>query len=388
MNDQTEEYQEQDDFYPVLEALFAYNNDLDSLENFIYVAENVLGINWREEIHNHLAVYDANTIQTAKEKLEDLTNFESAKIAWEEALKIIETPPEPQELALISSKLDDFKYWLAFFGEQGTALFNSLSEICSSHQPNYTKTESLAKINVFEHQPPPEQDYSHLEKDVDDDVLWYLNNYILLMDYYDRTIARISGRCVKLGGITLEQYPHFNYILDLLEEICETGDKIQEHPELGPLIEARIKGGAVKFKRDLADFKSELEKNATPDMIKEEENMTDIIGKLGGLAKEENKAGMGIDELINKLSSETGIAVADKYDDDDLPPPPPPDERKKLKRPLLGKRPVKHPMAKQPFNKAPLNKHAMAKYPAGKQPLAKQPGKPAEKPNPIKPNTE
>ena len=56
--------------------------------------------------------------------------------------------------------------------------------------------------------------------------LWYVDNYILLKDYYDRTISRIAARCVRKGNIAIEDYPFFGYILDVLEEISETGEYI------------------------------------------------------------------------------------------------------------------------------------------------------------------
>ncbi|MGD9637433.1 MAG: hypothetical protein AB7U85_00060 [Alphaproteobacteria bacterium] len=421
MNDQNEANQDQDDFSPVLEALFAYNNDIESLEQFIALVESVLGSNWREDIYERLNVYDPDTIKVAREKLEDIINFESARITWEEASKIIENP-EAQDLDAVANRLDDFKYWLSFFGDEGSKLFDSLNNICNNFYnemlaPNFDvvpiedygadnnelalseqnletpppvyrdRSESHYSINVYEHLPPPDADYSYLENGIADDVLWYMNNYILLMDYYERTIARIGARCIRMGGITLEQYPHFRYILDLLEEICEVGDIILQHRELEPLIEARIQGGVIKFKRDLSDYKSELEKNETPDMIKEEEDMSEIMEKLGALAPEEDNAGMGIDELINKLSSETGISSTANYDtEDDLPPPPPPPEEKKIKR-YFGKRPpTKQPPVKQPMNKQPI---AGAKQPMVKKIMVKQPmARPAQgnPPPKVKPN--
>ena len=67
---------------------------------------------------------------------------------------------------------------------------------------------------------------------VSNDILWYLNNYILLKDYLDRTISRIAARCVRKGNIAIEEYPFYAYILDVLEEITEDGDFILAHPEL------------------------------------------------------------------------------------------------------------------------------------------------------------
>ena len=53
---------------------------------------------------------------------------------------------------------------------------------------------------------------------------WYVDNYILLKDYYDMTISRIAARCVRSGNIAIEDYKYYAYVLDVLEEITETGE--------------------------------------------------------------------------------------------------------------------------------------------------------------------
>ena len=78
---------------------------------------------------------------------------------------------------------------------------------------------------------------------VSKDTLWYLDNYILLKDYFDRTVSRIAARCVRKGNIAMEEYPFYGYILDVLEEISETGEYVLDHPELYPYIEKKIPGG-------------------------------------------------------------------------------------------------------------------------------------------------
>ena len=39
---------------------------------------------------------------------------------------------------------------------------------------------------------------------VSKETLWYLDNYIRLRDYLDRTISRIAARCVRSGNIAVE----------------------------------------------------------------------------------------------------------------------------------------------------------------------------------------
>lgn len=58
-----------------------------------------------------------------------------------------------------------------------------------------------------------EQNSTENQAEVSQETLWYLNNYILLRDYLDRTIARIAARCVRSGNIAMEEYPFYGYIL-------------------------------------------------------------------------------------------------------------------------------------------------------------------------------
>ena len=52
---------------------------------------------------------------------------------------------------------------------------------------------------------------------VSKETIWYLDNYILLKDYLDRTISRIAARCIRKGNIAIEEYPFYGYIFDVLD---------------------------------------------------------------------------------------------------------------------------------------------------------------------------
>lgn len=138
--------------------------------------------------------------------------------------------------------------------------------------------------------------------------LWYVDNYVLLKDYYDRTISRIAARCVRKGNIAIEEYPFYGYILDVLEEISETGDYIVEHPDLHPYVEKKIAGGINNLKKTLNEYKTELRNNASPDMIKQDKEelnkMKEALGVVDKSTDPTAGAGMSMDEVINKLMNE------------------------------------------------------------------------------------
>lgn len=150
---------------------------------------------------------------------------------------------------------------------------------------------------------------------VSKETLWYLDNYIRLRDYLDRTISRIAARCVRSGNIAVEEYPFYGYILDVLEEICDTGDFLLEHKELYPYIEKKIAGGVNGLRKDLKEYKQELKSNASPDMIKQDdselEKMKKALGEVDKTVDPTIGAGMSMDEVVDKILRENSAEIGD-----------------------------------------------------------------------------
>lgn len=140
---------------------------------------------------------------------------------------------------------------------------------------------------------------------------WYVDNYILLKEYYDMTISRIAARCVRSGNIAMEEYKHYPYILDVLEEISDTGDYIISHNDLYSYVDKKIPGGINTLKKNLQEFKIELQRNASPEMIKQDPNevkkMKEALGEIDKSADPTSGAGMSMDDVVNKLMKQNNI---------------------------------------------------------------------------------
>lgn len=138
--------------------------------------------------------------------------------------------------------------------------------------------------------------------------LWYIDNYIVLRDYYDRTISRIAARCIRMGNIAMEEYPFYSYILDVLEEICETGNYIISKPEMYPYVERKIAGGIKALESNLSIYQQELKNNSSPEMIKQDPSeiskMKEALGEIDKTFDPTAGAGMNIDDLMTKLLAE------------------------------------------------------------------------------------
>ena len=140
------------------------------------------------------------------------------------------------------------------------------------------------------------------------DELWYVDNYLVLRDYYDRTISRIAARCVRMGNIAMEEYPFYGYILDVLEEICDTGNHILSTPALHPYVEKKIAGGIKALEDNLNLYQEELRNNSSPEMLKQDpqelNKMKEALGEVDKSVDPTVGAGMSMDDIVNKLLNE------------------------------------------------------------------------------------
>ncbi len=145
--------------------------------------------------------------------------------------------------------------------------------------------------------------------------LWRIDNYILLKDYLDRTISRIAARCVRSGNIAIEEYQYYGYILDVLDEICETGDYVLSRPYLKPYVEDKIEGGMAEFKKRISEYHMELEHNSSPSMIKEDDDLDRVKAIFNQDVFDPTQgAGMSMDDVIAKLADEHNQEVDDALD--------------------------------------------------------------------------
>lgn len=152
--------------------------------------------------------------------------------------------------------------------------------------------------------------------------LWYIDNYVLIRDYYDRTVSRIAARCIRQGNIAVEDYPFYPYIIDVLEELCETGDYILEHKELHPFVEKKIKGGIAALEQNLDLYKQELVRNSSVDMAaKKDADLAAAKDAFSGFTDQADSptkgAGQSIDDVVAKLMAEQEKLIQKKEESDE-----------------------------------------------------------------------
>ena len=146
------------------------------------------------------------------------------------------------------------------------------------------------------------------EISVTKESLWYIDNYVLIRDYYDRTVSRIAARCIRMGNIAVEDYPFYPYII--------------EHKELHPYVEKKIKGGVAALEKNLSLYKQELERNSSVDMAaKKEADLSAAKDAFGGFTDQSDDptkgAGQSIDDVVAKLMAEQEKIIQKKEENDE-----------------------------------------------------------------------
>jgi hypothetical protein len=111
-----------------------------------------------------------------------------------------------------------------------------------------------------------------------------------------------------MGNIAMEEYPFYNYILDVLEEICETGNHILSTPKLHPFVEKKVAGGVAALQKNLTLYQEELNRNTSPEKLKQDpqelNKMKEALGEIDKSVDPTVGAGMNIDDLMEKLLKE------------------------------------------------------------------------------------
>lgn len=268
-----------------LKDVIAFDGSHEAVNSLTEMLYEKVGKGWQEKIHTHIQKLPEAQRAKATEKADSLIMLETAAFLWEEAVTVLEEGMiDPEWLA---ERIQDYTDYLPYaYGEDGEALLQQLSAWLV---PEEYDEEAYAAAYAAEYgeEIPIEED---IAAGISKDLLWFFETFIKLGHYYDDTMSRIGARCIRLGGIGVEQYPHFGYVLDLLKEIIEIGEKIENSETLAPLIEARYEGGRAAFDKNLGTFRKELEDGAEPVgtstklMAKKEE----FVERLGGFTKEED----------------------------------------------------------------------------------------------------
>ena len=143
-----------------------------------------------------------------------------------------------------------------------------------------------------------------------------------MADYDEISVTKESLRCIRMGNIAVEDYPFYPYIIDVLNELCETGDYIIEHKELHPYVEKKIKGGVAALEKNLSLYKQELERNSSVDMAaKKEADLSAAKDAFGGFTDQSDDptkgAGQSIDDVVAKLMAEQEKIIQKKEENDE-----------------------------------------------------------------------
>lgn len=90
-------------------------------------------------------------------------------------------------------------------------------------------------------------DYDEIS--VTKESLWYIDNYVLIRDYYDRTVSRIAARCIRMGNIAVEDYPFYPYIIDVLNDYAKPEIILLNTKSSTRMLKKRLRAALLHWKK-------------------------------------------------------------------------------------------------------------------------------------------
>lgn len=221
-----------------LQQLLAFDGSGNGLNAVRTAMQTAFGETWREAVVPQIQRYDDSTQTRLLEKLDQALSIEAAHGAWEAAHEFVGLPPDEVDREALGHFLDRFEHWLPQFGEPGAALLEQVRQ--------RARTLDLAA-------PVPEEAGAVPAQGDADQLGWAFNDFLDLVEHMERTQSRIAARCIRLGGIAMEAYPHYGYLVDVYAEILETGEALLNTAGIDALAADHLQGGRAGMEALLKD---------------------------------------------------------------------------------------------------------------------------------------
>lgn len=270
--------EEQQALDAIIPFIREYRDDIGVLDTLKKEAETAFGEDWRTVVPALLKTVKVDDIEQIKANFRQALDYDNAVIAWNEANRIL--AGEKISLEHFKARIPALEYWLTMFGEAGDEIVSRLKTLAAERTDadlSVAKTDMTAA-------------YANGSSKNDS---WDFEYFNRLRNYYDQTMSRVGARCVQLGGLEMSNYPYFDYVLDVLSELVEVGNKLLTDDKYKAIIATDFAGGRVALEKVVADYKYELETNAPPEMVEKEVDKNDIESVLGGIDNTVDTAPIG-----------------------------------------------------------------------------------------------
>ena len=238
------------DMNKLKQALNSYEGDTDTLKRFVAAAEAELGSHWTETIYDVLT----DLSEEERGKLDHAFQYYAATMAWNEAQGYL-AQKDSLDVSVLQDRIPVLEHWLAFFQDAGLAVVaqlkqkaeqavspaeesETISDIVS--KPAETMTESVDVPETVKAEPKiEEQKTAETEKKPetkpDSEAMWLLDKVRRQVELTQTVQAWVAARCVALGQKEVFAYPHYGFVVDLMnqtkkevEELLNKSDYLNE----------------------------------------------------------------------------------------------------------------------------------------------------------------
>lgn len=309
------------DMEKLKQVLQEYTGDMDSLNRFTETAVAELGTDWAQHIYN-----DLNDLSPDEQsKLDHAFQYYAALTAWEEIQGYL-TQSDPLDITVIQDRIPVLSHWLAFFGEPGETAVNQLREKIGVNTntvpPPALGTEEIAPEAVLENREiepatptdadssepiniplatsnegvptepasiPAQNEAAPIQEEKRPEPIWAVEKVFKQIAMTQSVQAWIAARCIELGNIEVFAYPHYGFLVDLMQQTLNDIKSLLTSQELLVSIDASYPNGIrqlqnmqISLEKDLQIAYQNTDSEETP-LTKETLNDSDIRRVLGRL---------------------------------------------------------------------------------------------------------
>ncbi len=278
------------------QALTEYTGDIDSLNHFTETATAELGSDWAQHIYETLDGLSADD----KNKLDHAFQYYAALTAWEELQSYL-TQTTPLNPELIQERIPVLSHWLAFFGDPGEDAVNQLREKIHTQSNESTPqlmmketdeaisdsesqlsqetssesdrieikeeflqqsdeipiTEVVQSTDLSSFNEPQQLDNHPIVEQQKAEPIWAVEKVFKQIAMTQSVQAWIAARCIDLGNIEVFAYPHYGFLVDLMQQTLKEIKELLASQELLASIDEAYSNGI----RQLQNMQLSLEKD-------------------------------------------------------------------------------------------------------------------------------
>lgn len=293
----------------VLSALEKFSNDTKSLNELSQIASSFFGVNWKFNLELYISTMDKKDKDKYLPIIRNVLTFDKAVSLWMVAQQVLKGA-RPMNSDIMKN-IDEYEEYLPKFGVEGVRLLEKLKEKFNlsgdtvvlkkvvkevpENKETTEKEEEVEEVEVVENVEEPSKSDKILKRvsnkeleegvfvklpkkeepvvreevkvesvtpvekveEVSEDVSsWELSNFVKVYGFVSQLREVMSAISLFKGAGSLEEYPYYGFIIDVIDYLISQGEKILSG-ESEDVIRQYLKGGKQELEEIVAFYKKQ-----------------------------------------------------------------------------------------------------------------------------------